>query len=232
MENIDRLISEQVHSWSHREQKDKRKTGKIEDWPVITISRQYGAQGRSLAEELGKRTGFKVWDKELLSAISEEAGADEKFLASLDERRRKMIDDLLVGSLMGSKISNTSYFRSLLRVVHTIGIHGKSIIVGRGSNYILKSPDALRVRIVSPLEERIPLIAQREDISEKDAEKMIDVRDKERVDFIQYYFKRDPENNQDYDLVLNSGVFGIGQMADLVLFAYEKKAGKEVPILV
>ena len=123
----------------------------MEVWPVITISREFGASGRSLAKELGRRIGFKVWDRELLSAISKEAGADERFLASLDERRRKLIDDALYGSFMGSKHSNTHYFRSLMQVVHTIGAHGKSIIVGRGSNYIVDSAAALRVRVVLPI---------------------------------------------------------------------------------
>ena len=125
MYNIERLISEQVLEWSKRELKARQKKEKIEVWPVITISREFGAGGRTLAKALGMRTGFKVWDKELLTAISQEAGADERFLASLDEHRRKMIEDTLYGSFMGSKLSNTHYFRSLVRVVHTIGAHGK-----------------------------------------------------------------------------------------------------------
>ena len=190
-----------------------------------------GARGRSLAKELGRRVGFKVWDKELLSAIAEEAGADERLLASLDERRRKMIDDALYGSLMGSKHSNTHYFRSLLRVVHTIGAHGKSIIVGRGSNYIIKSPTALRVRLVCPIEERVSVVAEHEGISEKNAQKLIKARDAERDDFIRHHFKRDSGSSHDYDLVLNSGVFNIDQSADLMLLAYEKKVGKAVPLV-
>ena len=230
MSKIDRLISEQVLIWSKREEQARKKKNAFETWPVITISREFGAQGRSLAKELGKRTGFKVWDKELLSAIAEEAGADERFLASLDERRRKMIDDTLHGSLMGSKISNTHYYRSLLRVVHTIGAHGKSIIVGRGSHYIIKSPSPLRIRVVSPFEERVTHVSQLEGISEKDTEKLIQTRDTERDDFIQHYFKKDTASSHDYDLVLNSGVFSIDQMADLVLLAYEKKIGKSIPV--
>ena len=231
MNNIDRLISEQVLTWASREAKARRNQKAPGTRPVITISREYGAKGRSLANELGRRVGFKVWDKELLSAIAEEAGADERFLASLDERRRKMIDDTLYGSLMGFKHSNTQYFRSLLRVVHTIGAHGKSIIVGRGSNYVLQSDAALRVRLVCPIEIRVSYVAEHEGISEKDALKLIEARDAERDDFIRYYFKEDPGNSHDYDLVLNSGVFNIDQLADLVLLAYEKRIGKALPLI-
>ena len=231
MDNLERLIAEQVHAWAMREAKAKKAEKSAEVWPVITISREYGAGGRSLANELARRIGFKVWDKELLSAIADEAGADERFLASLDERRRKMIEDTFYGSFMGAKISNTHYFRSLLSVVQTIGAHGKGIIVGRGGNYIIKSPSALRVRLVAPLDHRVTYVANLEGISEPSAEKMIKTRDAERDDFIQHYFKRDSQQSYDYDLVLNAGVFKIPEMADLVLLAYEKKVGKAAPIV-
>jgi hypothetical protein len=228
MKSIDRLISEQVLTWSKREALAKKRNRAPEIWPVITISREYGAKGRSLADDLGKRTGFKIWDKSLLSAIADEAGADELFLASIDERRRKLIDDALHGSLMGAKHSNTHYYRSLLSVVQTIGVHGKSVIVGRGANYIINSPDPLRIRIVCPVDLRVKFVAKSENITEKEAEKLIKSKDADRVDFIRHFFKKDPNDPHDYDLVLNSGVFSLEAMTDLVLYAYEKKVGKAI----
>ena len=60
---------------------------------------------------------------------------------------------------------------------------------------------------------------------------MIHDRDAERKDFIRHYFKRDVGNAYDYDLVLNSGVYNIKQLADLILLAYEKKVGIVVPVI-
>ncbi len=231
MNTIERLITEQVLTWNKQKELTNKNKEKPFIWPVITISREYGAGGRSLARELGRRIGFKIWDKELLSAIAEEAGADEQFMGSLDERRRKLIDDFLYGSFMGSKHSNTHYFRSLLRVVHTIGAHGSSILVGRGGNYIIKSPDSLHIRIVRPFIDRVAYVAELEGISRQNAEKVIKARDAEREDFIQHYFKRDVNNPGDFDMVINSGVFDTVQLADLVLSGYEKKSGLAVPII-
>ncbi len=228
MDRIQQIISEQVLSWAQREAKHRQKKGRAETLPVITISREFGAGGSTLAKELSKRTGFKVWDKELLTAITEVTGADEKFLASLDERRRSLIEDTLYGAFMGFKHSNTSYFSSLLRIVHTIGAHGKSIIVGRGSNYILDAESALHLRLVCPLHKRTARVSGQMGLSEKEAEKLIHTRDAERTDFIQYNFKRNSANPEDYDLVLNSGNFNIGELADILLYAYEKKVGEKI----
>ncbi len=229
MSRIEQLVAERVHSWAESEYGFNKNKEVLLDWPVITISRQYGARGRSLAKKLGELIGFDVWDRTLLSAIAEEAGADEQLLSSLDERRRNMIDDVMIGTFMGSKHSNTHYFRSLLRVVNTIGVHGKSIIVGRGSNYIIKSPKALSIRLICSDAQRASLVAQSEGISEKEALKLMKVRDQERADFVEHFFKRDIDQPEDYDLVINSGSFELDEMAEIVLLAYDHKVGREVP---
>jgi cytidylate kinase len=229
MDNINRLITKQVLSWSKREALARKKQVFPGEWPIITISRQFGARGRTVSKKLSKRMGFKAWDKDLLSAIAEEAGADERFMASLDEKRRKMIDDTLYGFLMGSKLSNTHYFRSLVRVVQTIAAHGKSIIVGRGSNYIIKSKDILRVLLVCPIDQRASFIAKNKGITLKKAIKLIQEKDGERNDFIFHYFKKESGNVNDFDIILNSGVFKTDQLTDLILSAYEKKIGKTIP---
>ena len=72
-------------------------------------------------------------------------------------------------------------------------------------------------------------MAKSEGISEKEALKLIKVRDAERIDFIRHYFNHTPWEAEDYDLVLNSGRFDVDQLAKIVLFAYEQKIGKVLP---
>ena len=230
MRYIDQMITEQVQTWAQREA-ESNVTGEVPGaWPVITISREFGARGAALAAVLGAQIGFKVWDKDLLHAIAEESGGDERLLASLDEHRRKAIDDAMRGALTGSRHTNTQYFRTLMRVVHTLSAHGKCIIVGRGAHYISKARGTFRVRVVAPLEVRVRGYAQREGLTEKKARKKIIARDTDRADFIKHHFKRDGSNPSDYDLVINAGVYTLEQMAGIVLAAYEAKIGKKLPL--
>ena len=55
------------------------------------------------------------------------------------------------------------------------------------------------------------------------------VRDQERADFIQHFFKRDINEPEGYDLTINSGCFDVDEMAEIVLLAYDHKVGREVP---
>jgi len=229
MKDIDQMISEQVKRWVQHGQEAQHQGEGPSAWPAITISREFGARGAALATVLGRRTGFKVWDRELLHAIAEEGGGDERLLKSLDEHHRKAIDDAVHGALMGSQHTNTQYFRALLRVVHTIAAHGKSIVVGRGANYMTKLPAVLRVRVVAPLDLRVRDYARQHALSEKEARQQVEQQDADRADFVQYHFKRDIANPGDYDLVLNAATYDLEQMADIVLTAYQAKVGKRVP---
>ena len=229
MKYIDQMITEQVKIWAQREA-EAQVTGEAPGaWPVITISREFGARGAAVAEVLGWRIGFKVWDRNLLHAIAEEGGGDERLLSSLDEHRRSSIDDAVRGALTGSRHTNAQYFRALLHVVHAISAHGKSIIVGRGATYISKAPDILRVRVVCPLEARVRGYAAHEGLTEKEARKHIKAQDADRADFVHHHFKRDVGNPSDYDLLINAATYSLEQMADIVLRAYEAKIGRKVP---
>lgn len=228
MKDIDQMITEQVRAWSRREAEARHKADG--PWPVITISRQFGARGAQLASVLGKRLGFEVWDKALLNAVAEQSGGDVRLLKSLDEHHRKAIDDAVNGILRGSQHTNTQYFRALMRVVHTIAAHGKSIVVGRGANYICKSPSILRVRIVCPTEENVRGYAERMGLTPKEARKEIERMEAIRADFIHHHFRRDINNPADYDLVINAGSLDLEQMVELVLAAYAVKTGKDVSV--
>ena len=68
---VSKMIEEQVQFWALKNSGASLNAGH-DKLPVITISREFGAKGAALAEMLGERLGFKVWDKELLDIIREE----------------------------------------------------------------------------------------------------------------------------------------------------------------
>ncbi len=225
--SLTQLIEDEVQKWAMRAQERKRQ-GRV-TWPIITISREFGARGAALANCLGERLGFRVWDKSLLQAIAEESGGDRKVLELLDEQVRRGIDDAVIAASMGSRYSNTQYLRALMRVVHAISAHGNSIIVGRGANYIAKPKKSLTVRVVCPLDLRVKGYAERQQLTEKQARKHIEKMDAGRAQFVRHHFKHDGTEPADYDLTLNAATFTLDEMADLVLQAYEAKLNKRPP---
>jgi len=226
---VSQIVDRQIKAWSYQSTVDKSPDGKKTKYPVITISREFGAMGAALALLLGEKSGFEVWDKELLQAIAEDLGSDEKFLETLDERRQQEVEDT-VAAFVDDIYTNVNYLRSLIRVVKTIEEHGKGLIVGRGANNICENPLSFHVRLVCPFKTRVARYSKKQNISQEEARHIIKQKDQERADFIKRNFYKEVSNASEYDLILNSGTFTLDQMADIVMDAYEKKTGQNVVI--
>lgn len=223
------IIEEQILDWKHRHSTTSSRAPKKYKYPIITISREFGAKGAVFASYLARKIGFKVWDKELLQAITNEVGGGLKTVEMVDERRRKPVHDTVSGYFHNIP-TNITYMRSLNRVVDSIEEFGNSIIVGRGANYICKNPKALHIRIVSPLKARIENYSKIEKVSFVDAKKIIETKDRERREFINLNFHRDINDASDYDLVINANSFTMDELAAIVIETYEKKAGVNVKV--
>ncbi len=229
---ITRIVEKQINNWSRRNslRDAPDQNNRHDKYPVITISREFGAPGAALAEYMGNRTDFDVWDKKLLKAIAEELGSDQKFIETLDERRQQAVEDA-VAAFITNLNTNVSYLHSLIRIVRTIEEHGKSIIVGRGSNYICQQPNSLHVRLVAPLKHRIADYAKRKNLDRDEVKRLAEQKDRERTEFIRQNFQKEISNPPDYDLIINAEKYSLDQMAELVLNAYRIKTGKTVEMV-
>ena len=227
--NILQVVERQCRRWEIQTERQRLKPTEHEHWPVITISREFGARGETLARIVADRIGYSVWDGELIHVISKETGANEAVLKSLDEQQRSNIEDSIQGALMGGEYMNGDYLRRLMRLVHTSASFGKSIIVGRGANCILDPDSILRVRVVCPLEERIRGYAKRQGLGERQARQKVEKTDRERAVFIRQNFHGDVFNPSEHDLILNTGTLPLERLVPVVLQAYEAKFGQRPP---
>lgn len=227
---LTKIVEDRIKAWEIEKFRNKNFTSLKDKFPVITISREFGSRGAALAQWIGDRTGFKVWDREIIEAIAEELGSDQKFIESLDENRREMIEDAILG-FMQNVNTNVNYLRTLVRIVKTVEDHGNAIIVGRGANYICLNQDTVHTRVVSPVKKRAAEYAERKSVTTDEALADIDRKDKERANFVKYNFKSDVNNASDYDIVLNSGTLSLDAMMNIVMEAYRNKTGRAPEIL-
>lgn len=224
---VEQIIEEQISNWKRRSSLLIKQSKSTPIYPVITISREFGALGAAVAAEIEKKVGFKVWDKDLLIAITNELGGGIRAVELLDEKKQQTLEETITGFIRNMPTSST-YLRSLIKVVHTVEEFGNSVIVGRGANYICQKKGVLNVRVVCPLRDRVERYAKREKISQNKAQSIIENKEKERNEFVKLNFNRDQTTASDYDLVLNSKEFTPAQMADIVIDAYNKKNGTQL----
>ena len=105
-------------------------------------------------------------------------------------------------------------------VIKEVAQTGNAVIIGRASNLILKDfPLAVHVGLVASLEQGVKIIAARENLSEEEAKRRIQLQEKARLDFFSKFFKAQPENPMDYHLVLNTDKLGHEQAAAIIVNA-------------
>lgn len=168
---------------------------------VITFSRESWALGDEVLQALMTLLPktWKSWDKEILNSIAAHAGERVSDVSRVDEFHDSQISSTM-RNLMGiGDMDPLKYKKYLMRVIRVIAKEGKSVIVGRGANFIL--PDSLNVRIVSHFENRIQRCVNLTDIPERQARKQISEKDKLRATFIHRIYDRDINEANAYDAI-------------------------------
>jgi cytidylate kinase len=108
-------------------------------------------------------------------------------------------------------------------VIKDLAESGNVVIIGRASNIILKDmPGALHVGLVTPPNLRVKTIVERENLSEKEAEKYVTETEKARVMYYKRFFKVDPLTPHQYHLIINREFMDIDTSAEVVVTAARK----------
>jgi len=189
----------------------------------VTMSREAGARGTSVARLVGQKLGWVVYDQELLEYISQQGHLRTGLLETLDDECRQWVRNYLAGLLKSHWHDQDSYIVRLALVIMAIGMHGEAVVVGRGAGCILPPERALRVRLVGALAERTAYISQTERQTPQEAERLVRERDSQRRRFVRDYFGRDIDDPHEYDMVLDAGMLGEELCAELIAAAVTGK---------
>jgi cytidylate kinase len=227
---IHQIIDRQIRRWevearARRELAAERPGQPTPVLPWVTISRAFGSGGGEVAQRLSARLNYPIVDKEILEVLVQEGHLRAAVVEALDERDRSSLDVWVDGILRGRLQDKDDYLRTLVRVIGGIAIHGHSVIIGRGANFILDSAHGLNVRIVAPREQRIETIRRIRDLEEDAAGKLVDRIDGERSAYIHRHFHRDIEDPLAYDLILNTAGIGIDLAVELIDRSLRQKLG-------
>ena len=111
------------------------------------------------------------------------------------------------------------YLQHLMKVIGTIGKHGRAVIVGRGAQFVLPPVDNLRVRVIAPMRKRIRNAVAELGVSESEAQKIILRTDADRRSFSRKYFYADVSDPINYDLVINMDRMDLETAAKTIIAA-------------
>ena len=213
MKSIQRLIEEQVNRWQlmQKEQKEEK-----EGVSIITISREPGSGGRIVAGKLAEKLGIDIFHQEVINEIAKRADVSEKLLETLDERGFSILEDWISSLVYDRHLWPDEYMQHLMKVIGTIGKHGRAVIVGRGANFVLPPEKRFSVRIVAPQPWRIQNVSKEFDITPEEAKRRVNQTESDRRAFIRKYFNADITDPTNYDLVINTATLNVDDTVNVI----------------
>ena len=223
-----------------------QRSERIEQMRAITISREYGSGGGEVAQRVAQRLGWQLVDHEIVGRVAQTLGVNESEVEAHDEhvegfvsrllRSMQRVDPNLTAGApvlpVSAEIEQSKYQEALADVVKAAITDGHTVIIGRGSQALLADRrDVLHVRVIAPLPMRIGYVMQREGLSQEEAQRRIQLKDRDRMRYLQQAHNLQSDDPQLYDLVVNSAVLDIDSIAALIVTALEDKAKRlTVPV--
>lgn len=175
---------------------------------VITISRQLGSGGATIARAVASELGFHLLDRELVDLIARELPASPEAARMLDERAYGWATSVVLSvlqAIQGQTVTAETYNYVAAQVIRGAAAHQDVVILGRAAQVILgKRPGSLHVHVVASIEERVPRIAARDAIDSAEARRRIRESDDERGRHVHSLSQRDWGDPLLYDLVINT----------------------------
>jgi cytidylate kinase len=228
---VSELVEKAVRHWDARRRAAAKPQPHVE--PTIphafsiALSRDVGTQATEVAQEVGRLLGWQVYDRQLLEKIAQDMGLQTKLLESVDERRQSWLTEALEGLMSVSYASESGFSDHLVKTVLALGTHGECVIVGRAAAFILPPETTLRVRLVGSVQERVAAWGQMRGISEQKAAEEVRTLDRQRADFVQHHFKKNPTDPCNFDLVLNAPRLSVVQSAELIAEALPRLVARQ-----
>lgn len=172
--------------------------------PVITVCTEPGSGGRLIADEVAKRLNFTLFDKNILVSMANTAAVESRSLDTIEQERPSGVQDFITSLLDKDYVYTGDYVTYLKQQVEIIGKLGRSVIVGRGANFILPPKGRFSVRVMAPLDIRIRNVSFRNGVPLAEAKKRIRKREQRRKAFIRETFHEDIGDVIHYDLIINT----------------------------
>ncbi len=224
---IEALIASEMMEMQRKEAEKKEKQRQKAEVFVVTVSRDYGSMGKSVAQLLADTLEVRCCDRSILQQVARRAHVDEELVSALDEHVSKINGHWWQHLLQKDTFSYEDYYHYLVKTVLSISRTG-GVIIGRGANLILGEKKAFRVRINGSVEQCAKRIASRKQINREQSLQRVREVNTERAEYIKMLYNTDINDPSAYDLTLNSDRYDRVQMVDLILDAMEK-AGYKLP---
>jgi cytidylate kinase len=198
---------------------------------IITISREFGAGGSSVAAAVSTKLGWPVLDSDVAQRVADRLHVERELVEKLDEQPTSLIARIARVLLISHPETQTvapyvdiadqeTIADAARAVVEEAGRTPPLIVVGHGGQAIFRGRSGtFHVRLVAPIESRVRRICARLPCDVPTAEARVRRVDSERREYLRRNFEIEWRDELLYDLQINTGRLSIENAAELILQA-------------
>ena len=185
---------------------------------VITISREYGAYGRSVAKALSRKLGIEYYDVDFVRMTARKSGYSEEDVSREGESLSQ--GSRFINTFLSTSAYNSSYDEIFLAQKEVILELAKKscIMVGRCSNIILREAGVKTFDVFLHADHafRRAHALELNEYGKADVDKYMGRCDNWRKTYYHAYTGREMGNYKDYDLTIDIGRIGVDRVVDLI----------------
>ncbi len=180
---------------------------------VITISREFGSGGETVARLVSEKLGFLLADHKVIA----EGLADYGITIYPEKKRKKEGRE----ESTGFKENAMGYRQALQDYLCRLAAGNRVVILGRGANLLLKEHrPSLHVKVVSSQEKRGKRVSREYGLVEKAALKLIEEQDQKKNRYYEQVFGSAWSDVKAYHMIVNTENLPLEAAAEIIVAAY------------
>ena len=195
---------------------------------VITISRQFGAGGKTLGEILAKKLNYQFINEDIIQMVADKARVSKGWVESVEQEAggkllnwmARIVPKSYVERILGGDsgyLDEEVYVGILREVITQVAEEGNVIILGRGGQYILqKHPGVFHLLLIAKKEDRIEFMEEHYNLRPTQAKQVVEKQDKRRTNLYRKFGKEDYDRPGLYNLILNMSKLDIDKASDFL----------------
>lgn len=207
--------------------------GAVNRYCAITISRQTGSGGHTVAQKLAdylqvqQPAGSRPWmvfDRNLVEKVLEDHNLPARLAKFMPEDRISQVSDTM-DELFGLHPPSWILVRKTSETILHLAQLGHVIVIGRGANVITrKLPHLLHVRLVGSLEIRVKRLQELGGLDHREALRVAEREDRARARYVKQFFDKNIDDPLLYHMVINTDLISSDEAARMIALALEPKA--------
>jgi cytidylate kinase len=203
---------------------------------VITISRQFGAGGKTIGQKVAEALGYTFLDEDIIQIIAEKAKVSPGWVESVEKEAggrlsrivTKMVSRPLIDRVLKDEkgyIDEQIYIDYLVVIIAQMAEDGNVVFLDRGSQYILNDfPEAFHILLINTFANRVKFMMNNYDLSENKATHIVKSEEKRRMNLYRKIGKQDYDQPELYHLVINMARVDIEDAAQMILHLVQRKS--------